>query len=51
MLYVVMGRVVPFLLFIPGIIGFLLICMVFYKWVFDSLEVLNGFPWAGCCLS
>ena len=32
-----------FLLFIPGKIGFLLICMVFIKWVFDSLEVLNGF--------
>ena len=28
-LYVVMVRVVPFLLFIPGKIGFLLICMVF----------------------
>ena len=28
-LYVVMVRVVPFLLFIPGIIGFLLIYMVF----------------------
>ena len=43
MLYVVMVRVVLFLLFIPGIIGFLLISMAFYKWVFDSLEVLNGF--------
>ena len=42
-LYVGMVRVVPFLLFISGKIGFLLICMVFYKWVFDSLEVLNGF--------
>ena len=29
MLYVVKVRVVPFLLFIPGKIGFLLICMVF----------------------
>ena len=28
-LFVVMVRVVPFLLFIPGKIGFLLICMVF----------------------
>ena len=43
MLYVVMVRVVPFLLFIPGKIGFLLICMVFINGFFDSLEVLNGF--------
>ena len=43
MLYVVMVRVVLFLHFIPGIIGFLLIFMVFCRWVFDSLEVLNGF--------
>ena len=27
----------------PGIIGLLLISMAFFKWVFDSLEVLNGF--------
>ena len=48
-LFVVMVRVVPFLLFIPGIIGFLLI------WVFISgfLTPL-GVEWflsAGCCLS
>ena len=43
MLFVAMVLVVPFLLFIPGIIGFLLIFMAFYKWVFDSLEVLNCF--------
>ena len=43
MLFVVMVHVVPFLLYIPGKIGFLLICMVFQRWVFDSLEVLNGF--------
>ena len=42
MLYVVMVRVVLFLHFIPGIIGFLLIFMD-YKWVFDSLELLNDF--------
>ena len=40
MLYVVMVRVVLFSYFIPGMIGFL---HGFYKWVFDSLEVLNGF--------
>ena len=34
---------VPFLLFILGKIGFLLICMVFIGGFFDSLEVLNGF--------
>ena len=42
MLHVVMVPVVLFLRFIPGIIGFLLIFMV-STWVFDSLEVLNGF--------
>ena len=43
MLYVVVVRVVLFLLFIPGIIGFLLIFMASTGGVFDSLEVLNGF--------
>ena len=41
-LYVVMVRVVLFLPFVPGIIGFLLIFMVSIG-VFDSLELLNGF--------
>ena len=41
--YVVMVLAVPFLLFTLGIIGFLLICMVFYRWVFDALDVLNRF--------
>ena len=43
MLYVVMVRVVLFPHFIPGMIGFLLDLHGFFKWVFDSLEVLNGF--------
>ena len=43
MLYVVMVRVVLFLPLVPGIGGFLWIYMVFYKWVFDSLGLLNGF--------
>ena len=38
-----MVRVVLFLHFIHGIIGFLLICIVFSSLCFDSLEVLNGF--------
>ena len=42
-LYVVMVRVVLFPHFIPVIIGFFRISMAFFKWVFDSLEVLNGF--------
>ena len=42
---------VPFLLFIFGIVGFLLICIVFIKWVFDSLEGVEWFPSAGCYLS
>ena len=41
--YVVMVLVVLFPLFIPGMVGFFRISMGFYKWVFDSLEVLNGF--------
>ena len=32
-----------FLLFILGIVGFLQIFMAFYKWVFDSLGLLNDF--------
>ena len=43
MLFVVMVHVVPFLLYIPGKIGFLLICMAFIGGFFDSREVLNGF--------
>ena len=27
----------------PGMSGSLLICMVFYEWVFDSLKVLSDF--------
>ena len=50
-LFVGMVHVVPFLLFIPGKIGFLLICMVFYRWVFNSLEVLKWFRSSGCYLS
>ena len=51
MLYVVMVRVVLYLLFIPGIIGFLLICMAFTNGFLILLEVLNGFLRAGCRLS
>ena len=43
MLYVVMVRVVPFLLFITGKNWVPPDLHGFYKWVFDSLEVLNGF--------
>ena len=38
-----MVHAVPFLLFILGMIGFPPDLHGFYKWVFDSLEVLNGF--------
>ena len=41
--YVVTVHAVPFLLFILGIFGFLLICMVFIGGCFDALDVLNGF--------
>ena len=44
MLYVVMVRVALFLHFIPGIINWIPPDLHgFYRWVFDSLEVLNGF--------
>ena len=53
MLFVVMVLVVPFLLFIPGKIPISSLhpwenwvppdLHGFFRWVFDSLEVLNGF--------
>ena len=43
MLYVVMVRVVLFPPFIHGISGIPPDLHGFYKWVFDSLELLNSF--------
>ena len=50
-LFVDMDLVDPFLLFSLGILGFLPDLHGFYKWVFDCIELLNGFLQSSCHFS